>query len=102
MHSNSHLGISMAAMVHSAATIPELAYGCDTHYPWESEDVIKPRFSFENGCLDVPEEPGLGVEIDETDLARLHERYHRSTIIGSTEAMKRRDPEFVPHTEAKW
>src|SRR6185312_448329 len=34
MHSNSHLGISLAAMVHVAAATPALTYACDTHYPW--------------------------------------------------------------------
>src|SRR5262249_27979271 len=33
-HSNSHTGISMAAMIHLAASIPELTLASDTHYPW--------------------------------------------------------------------
>jgi len=33
MHSNSHLGISLAAMVHIAAATPNLTYACDTHWP---------------------------------------------------------------------
>ena len=32
MHSNSHMGISLAAMTHVGATIPNLAYAADTHY----------------------------------------------------------------------
>ncbi len=40
MHSNSHLGISLAAMVHVAAAVPELTYACDTHYPWQTDEVI--------------------------------------------------------------
>ena len=42
MHSNSHLGVSLAAMVHLAAATPNLTYACDTHYPWKTEDVIAP------------------------------------------------------------
>ena len=102
MHSTSHLGISMAAMVHSAATMPTLDYACDTHYPWQSDDVITDTFEFENGCLDVPDEPGLGVTIDEDELERLHQQYQQTEIIGSTEAMRQRDPDFVPNTEEKW
>ena len=41
MHSNSHIGISLAAMTHVGATIPNLAYACDTHYPWQVEEVIE-------------------------------------------------------------
>ena len=40
MHSNSHLGISLAAMVHLAAATPNLTYACDTHWPWKTEDVV--------------------------------------------------------------
>ena len=42
-HSNSHAGITMAAMVHLAATIPELTLASDTHYPWlvEGTDIIE-------------------------------------------------------------
>ncbi|HMB64883.1 MAG TPA: enolase C-terminal domain-like protein, partial [Eudoraea sp.] len=41
MHSNSHLGISMAAMVHLGAALPHLEYALDTHYPWQVQEVIK-------------------------------------------------------------
>jgi glucarate dehydratase len=78
MHSNSHLGISLAAMVHLAAATPNLTYACDTHWPWksESEDVIAGTpFKFEGGSLAVPAGPGLGVELDRDALARLHEQY---------------------------
>ena len=42
MHSNSHLGISLMAMAHVAASVPTLSYACDTHYPWldPDEEVI--------------------------------------------------------------
>ena len=39
MHSNSHLGISLAAMTHLAAAVPNLTYACDTHYPWQAEEI---------------------------------------------------------------
>ena len=40
MHSNSHLGISLAAMTHLAAATPNLTYDCDTHAPWQTAEVI--------------------------------------------------------------
>src|SRR6476646_5247946 len=40
MHSNSHLGISLAAMVHLASATPNLTYACDTHYPWKTRDLL--------------------------------------------------------------
>jgi glucarate dehydratase len=75
MHSNSHLGISLAAMTHVAAAVPNLTYALDTHWPWKSEDVIVDAFTFHEGSLVVPTRPGLGVELDRDSLARLHEQY---------------------------
>lgn len=76
MHSNNHLGVSMAAMVHLGAAIPNMDFACDSHYPWQTEDVIRgDRFQFKDACLDVPTTPGLGVEIDPDKLAALHENY---------------------------
>jgi glucarate dehydratase len=76
MHSNSHLGISLAAMTHLAAAVPNLTYACDTHYPWQAEEVIAGgKLRFEGGSLPVPRGPGLGVELDRAALARMHEQY---------------------------
>ena len=76
MHSNSHLGISLAAMTHLAAAVPNLTYAVDTHYPWQSEEVLAGgRFQFEDGSLPVPGGPGLGIELDRTALAALHANY---------------------------
>ncbi|CAI3797430.1 glucarate dehydratase family protein [Pseudarthrobacter sp. MM222] len=84
MHSNSHLGISLAAMVHLAAATPNLDYACDTHWPWKdpSEDVIAPGpLVFSNGAVAVPTAPGLGIELDRDALARLHEQYLSSGML---------------------
>jgi glucarate dehydratase len=80
MHSNSHLGISLMAMTHVAAACPNLTYACDTHYPWQSstdEVVAGGRVPIENGCVLIPNKPGLGVELDYDQLARGRERYAR-------------------------
>jgi glucarate dehydratase len=76
MHSNSHLGISLAAMVHLGAAIPNLRYALDTHYPWQSDEIITGgRFKFEEGKVPVPTGAGLGVELDRKALASLHQNY---------------------------
>ena len=76
MHSNSHVGISLAAMVHLGAALPTMPYALDTHYPWQSDEVIVGgRIKFEEGSVAVPTEPGLGVELDRVALAKLHQNY---------------------------
>ena len=81
MHSNSHLGISLAAMVHLAAATPNLSYACDTHWPWKTEEVVKPgTIEFVDGSVPVPTTAGLGVQIDEDQLGALHEQYLRCGI----------------------
>jgi len=76
MHSNSHLGISLAAMVHLGAAIPNFKYALDTHYPWQSDEIIvRGRIKFENGQVAVPTGAGLGVELDREALAKLHQNY---------------------------
>ncbi len=81
MHSNSHLGISLAAMVHLAAATPNLTYACDTHWPWKTEEIVKPgALEFVDGSVRVPTGPGLGVQIDDDQLAALHEQYLRCGI----------------------
>ena len=76
MHSNSHLGISLAAMVHLGAAISKLDYALDTHYPWQSEEIIREGpFKFENGSVAVPNQPGLGVTLDRQALGKLNEQY---------------------------
>jgi len=76
MHSNSHMGISLAAMTHLAAAVPNLTYACDTHYPWQAEEIIVGgKLRFEDGALPVPGGPGLGVELDRDQLERMHQQY---------------------------
>ncbi|MGW7684215.1 glucarate dehydratase family protein [Kribbella sp. NPDC054772] len=104
MHSNSHLGISLAAMTHLAAATPNLTYACDTHYPWKTEDVIKPGvLSFDSGSVRVPTGPGLGIELDEDAVGALHEQYLASGLRkrDDTAYMRTVDPGFSPNT-ARW
>jgi glucarate dehydratase len=98
MHSNSHVGISLMAMAHLAAATPNLTYACDTHYPWQRQEVLAGgRIPFEDGCVVVGNAPGLGIELDRAALAALHERY---TSCGLTERddeveMRKIDPAWT-------
>ena len=76
MHSNSHLGISLAAMTHLAAATPNLTYDCDTHQPWQTDEVIEGgKLPIVNGAVALPEGPGLGVTLDRAELKRLNANF---------------------------
>ena len=100
MHSNSHLGVSLMAMAHVASATPHLTYACDTHYPWQSaedEVVNGGRIAIKDGCVTIPEKPGLGVDLDYDQLARGKERYHQVPY-------KKRDDEaeMRRHVDPNW
>jgi glucarate dehydratase len=80
MHSNNHLGISLMTMAHAAAAAPAITYACDTHYPWQTERdevVAGGRIAFENGCVRIPDKPGLGVELDYDQVERGNRIYEK-------------------------
>jgi len=100
MHSNSHLGVSLMAMAHVAAAAPKLTYACDTHYPWQAaadEVVAGGRVPIKDGCVRIPDKPGLGVELDYDQLARGRERYARLPF-------RKRDDEaeMRAHVDPNW
>ncbi len=100
MHSNSHLGISLMAMTHVAASVPNLTYACDTHYPWQEEDeeIIKGgKLPIQDGCVRITRAPGLGVELDQDQLAKLHEQYLSIDIRSRDDArqMRKYDPAWT-------
>ncbi|GAA4664175.1 MULTISPECIES: glucarate dehydratase family protein [Amycolatopsis] len=104
MHSNTHLGISLAAMTQVAATIPDLRYACDTHRPWQTEDVITQPHTFSGGKISVPDTPGLGVELDREALAKLHQRWQESDVRRRDDAaaMRRVHPDFTAPKFPRW
>ncbi len=104
MHSNSHLGISLIAMVHMAAAIPNLNFDLDTHYPWQSEEVIAGgRIEFQDGKIPVPRAPGLGIELDYEMLDQLHKNFVECKIThrDDTSEMQKYFPDWV-YKPVRW
>jgi glucarate dehydratase len=84
-HSNSHAGLTMAAMIHLASALPQLTTASDTHYPWlpDDADIIEgPKLPIQGGTMAVPAGPGLGVSLDRDKLARAHEIYTKCGMRG--------------------
>ena len=96
-HSNNHTGVTMAAMIHLAASIPELTLASDTHYPWlvEATDIIEgPKLAIKDGRMAVPPGPGLGVTLDQDKLAAGRKRISSAECADATtrRLMKRLEP----------
>ena len=95
-HSNSHAGITMAAMTHLAAAIPQLTSASDTHYPWlpDDADIIEgPKLPIVGGAIKLPDAPGLGVSLDRDKLARANEVYRKTGDRQPARRRKRVDEE---------
>ncbi|MDZ7893180.1 MAG: glucarate dehydratase family protein [Rhodoferax sp.] len=98
MHSNSHLGISLMAMTHLAASVQHLSYACDTHYPWQSDEVlVGGKVPIVGGCVHLTDKPGLGVELDQAKLAELHQAFKvcRIRTRNDVAQMQRYRPEWT-------
>ena len=95
MHSSGECGVSLAAMLHAAAAMPELAFAADAHYHHMTDDVIVGgKMQYTDGALVVPTGPGLGVELDADRVARYHELYLKlGTYVFTGDATR---PDWVP------
>lgn len=104
MHSNSHLGISLMAMTHVAASIPNITYACDTHYPWVNADeevIAGGKLPIVDGQVSIDfTQPGLGVEIDYEQLQKLHHQFLSIDLRSRDDArqMRRYQPDWSGKT----
>ena len=68
-HSGAELGISTAAFLHLAASIPNLMLAVDNQQPNLTDDIVNTPHKIESGSIAVPNGAGLGVTIDPPKLA---------------------------------
>lgn len=69
LHSGGELALSQAAYLHLAASIPNMTLAIDTERTYLGADISRAPPRLDAGAFDVPEAPGLGVEVDD-DLVR--------------------------------
>ena len=69
-HCAHDLGFKTAAMLHVVASSPGFTLANDCTYYGLEDDVITPLHRIDRGYMNVPEGPGLGVNVDEAKLAK--------------------------------
>ena len=75
-HSNNHFDVSLAMFTHAGAAAPGRVTAIDTHWIWQDgQRLTKAPLQIRSGFIDVPEKPGLGVELDMDAVAAAHELY---------------------------
>jgi glucarate dehydratase len=75
-HSNNHFDISLAMFTHVAAAAPGDITAIDTHWIWQDgQRLTREPFRIAGGMIDVPDRPGLGVEIDMAQVEAANRRY---------------------------
>lgn len=100
MHSGCELGISTMVNVHIGSVVKSLFYAYDTVYTHQSDDIIVGgKLKFLNGCLVVPDKPGIGVDLDKDKIKIYNELFKKEgdyTAVGDVY-----QPNWIPQ-KIKW
>ena len=77
-HSNNHFDISLAMFTHVGAAAPGRVTAMDTHWIWQDgQRLTQEPLLIEGGFIEVPQKPGLGVELNMAEVEKAHQLYLR-------------------------
>ena len=75
-HSNNHFDVSLAMFTHVGAAAPGKVTAIDTHWIWQDgQRLTKHPLLIQNGMVQVPKKPGLGIELDMVEVDKAHQLY---------------------------
>jgi glucarate dehydratase len=75
-HSNNHFDVSLAMFTHVAAAAPDPITAIDTHWIWQDgQRLTQEPLRIADGRIELPDKPGLGIELDEGEVERAHRLY---------------------------
>ncbi|WP_158873936.1 glucarate dehydratase [Antarcticirhabdus aurantiaca] len=76
-HSNNHFDVSLAMFTHVGAAAPGRVTALDTHWIWQdgTERLTREPPRIVDGHVAVPDQPGLGVELDMERVEAAHRLY---------------------------
>lgn len=78
MHSFAELGVATCAFMHVIASCPNFLFANQTLYNYLNDDIIREGLMhFEEGCLKLPEKPGIGVELNQRKVKECTRRYEK-------------------------
>ncbi|MEX3009985.1 enolase C-terminal domain-like protein [Hoeflea sp. TYP-13] len=65
-------GLAHLAGAHLVSALGEIDLGCEFYMPsyYAKDDILAEPFPIRNGAVHIPDEPGLGIEIDQDKLAK--------------------------------
>ena len=87
-HSNNHFDVSLAMFTHAAAAAPGRVTAIDTHWIWQDgQRLTKDPLRIEDGCIRVPQKPGLGVELDMHAVGEANALYRQHGLDGRSDAV---------------
>jgi glucarate dehydratase len=75
-HSNNHFDVSLAMFTHVGAAAPGKVTAIDTHWIWQDgQGLTKEPLQIQDGFVEVPKKPGLGIELDMARVEAAHRLY---------------------------
>ena len=95
MHSFTELGVAQCAYMHLIASVPNFIFANQSGYRHLTDDIIKDGpLTFKDGCIDLPENPGIGVEL-EPNKVETYARYYQENIKGKEFSQPWLTPQYM-------
>ncbi len=77
-HSNNHFDVSLAMFTHVGAAAPGRVTAIDTHWIWQDgQRLTQEPLQIVDGHVQVPDKPGLGIELDMAEVEKAHQLYQQ-------------------------
>ena len=87
-HSNNHFDVSLAMFTHVGAAAPGKVTAIDTHWIWQDgQRLTRQPLQIVGGHVQVPKQPGLGVELDMAEVHKAHQLYQQHGLGARDDAM---------------
>lgn len=80
-HSNNHFDVSLAMFTHVGAAAPGRVTALDTHWIWQDgQRLTKEPLRIVGGRVQVPDRPGLGIELDMAEVEKASRLYQEHAL----------------------